>query len=191
MLWVLIRSASSRNKKNNYLDTSLIWNYSETCVRKPRLRLTLKSGWCEKRCLSYKGTCHVILLAKLHGRYLYKTATFPQQPLKPISKVALLHRFHCTCIYLQYIPIWWWLHSTWWDTSELQDYISLANVVYISLANVVLNVTVIPPCALTLSTLGKLFSRKHFEISFPENRIWHFTQIVCTVWNLKSNFLEK
>ena len=72
--------------------------YSETCVREPPLRLTLNSGWCEKRCLSYKGTCHVILLAKLHGMCLYKTATFPQQPLKSISKVALLHRFHC---------IWW------------------------------------------------------------------------------------
>ena len=33
-----------------------------------------------KRCLSYKGTCHVILLAKLHNLYLYKVATFPHQP---------------------------------------------------------------------------------------------------------------
>ena len=35
--------------------------------------------------------------------------------------------------------------------------------------------------ALTLSTLGKIFSRRHFEIFFlffPENRIWHFMQIV-------------
>ena len=32
------------------------------------------------RLLSYKGTCHVILLAKLHDMYLYKTATFPHQP---------------------------------------------------------------------------------------------------------------
>ena len=48
-----------------------------------------------KRCLSYKGTCHVILLAKLHDMYLYKTATFPHQPLKSISKVAFLHRFNC------------------------------------------------------------------------------------------------
>ena len=34
---------------------------------------------------------------------------------------------------------------------------------------------------LTLSTLGKIFSRRHFEIFFlffPENRIWHFMQIV-------------
>ena len=27
--------------------------------------------------------------------YLYKTATFPHQPLMSISKVALLHRFYC------------------------------------------------------------------------------------------------
>ena len=69
--------------------------YSETCVREPPLRLTLNSGWCGKSCLSYKGICHVILLAKLHDMYLYKTATFPHQPLKSISTVAFLYRFHC------------------------------------------------------------------------------------------------
>ena len=34
---------------------------------------------------------------------------------------------------------------------------------------------------LTLSTLGKIFSRRHIEIFllfFPENRIWHFIQMV-------------
>ena len=33
---------------------------------------------------------------------------------------------------------------------------------------------------LTLRTLGKIFSRRDFEIFcfFPENRIWHFMQIV-------------
>ena len=49
-----------------------------------------------ERWLSCKGTCHVILQAKLHDMYLYKTVTFPHQPLKSVSKVALLHRFHCT-----------------------------------------------------------------------------------------------
>ena len=29
-----------------------------------------------ERWLSYKGTCHIILLAKLHDMYRYKTATF-------------------------------------------------------------------------------------------------------------------
>ena len=48
--------------------------YSETCVREPPLRLT--SVVDVERWLSYKGTCHVILLAKLHDMYLYKTATF-------------------------------------------------------------------------------------------------------------------
>ena len=43
-----------------------------------------------ERWLSYKGTCHVILLAKLHDMFLYKTDN-----LKSVSKVALLHRFHC------------------------------------------------------------------------------------------------
>ena len=28
--------------------------------------------------------------------YLYKTTTFPHQPLRSISKVAVLHRFYCT-----------------------------------------------------------------------------------------------
>ena len=70
--------------------------YSKTCVREPPSRLTLNSGWCGKSCLSYKGTCHVILLAKLHDMYLYKTTTFPHQPLRSISKVAVLHRFYCT-----------------------------------------------------------------------------------------------
>ena len=48
--------------------------YSETCVRKPPLRLTLVVG--VERLLSYKGTCHVILLAKLHDIYFYKTDAF-------------------------------------------------------------------------------------------------------------------
>ena len=44
--------------------------YSETCVRKPPLRLTLVVD--VERWLSYKGTCHVILLAKFNDMYLYK-----------------------------------------------------------------------------------------------------------------------
>ena len=50
-----------------------------------------------ERWLSYKGTCHVILLAKLHDMYLYKTDNFfhINHYLKSVSKVALLHRFHC------------------------------------------------------------------------------------------------
>ena len=69
--------------------------YSETCVRKPPLRLTLVAD--VERWLSYKGTCNVILLAKLHGMYLYKTNNFfhINHYLKSVSKVALLHRFHC------------------------------------------------------------------------------------------------
>ena len=72
--------------------------YSKTCVREPPSRLTLNSGWCWKSCLSYKGTCHVILLAKLHDMYLYKTTTFPHQPIRSISTVAVLHRFYCISI---------------------------------------------------------------------------------------------
>ena len=70
--------------------------YSKTCVREPPSRQTLNSGWCGKSCLSYKGTCHVILQAKLHDMYLYKITTFSHQPLRSISKVAVLHRFYCT-----------------------------------------------------------------------------------------------
>ena len=52
-----------------------------------------------ERWLSYKGTCHVILLlAKLHDMYLYKTATFPHQLLKSVSRVAFFHRFRCKCL---------------------------------------------------------------------------------------------
>ena len=47
-----------------------------------------------ERWLSYKGTCHVILLAnhvillaKLHDMYLYKTTIFPHQP--SLFKVCL------------------------------------------------------------------------------------------------------
>ena len=40
-----------------------------------------------ERWLSYKGTCHVILLAKLHDMHLYKTATCPLQP--SLFKVCL------------------------------------------------------------------------------------------------------
>ena len=48
--------------------------YSKTCVRQPPLKLTLVVD--VERGLSYKGTCHVILLAKLHDMYLYKTDNF-------------------------------------------------------------------------------------------------------------------
>ena len=61
------------------------WTYSETCVRQPPLGLTLVVD--VERWLSYKGTCHVILLAKLHDMYLYKTATFPHQPF--LFKICL------------------------------------------------------------------------------------------------------
>ena len=51
-----------------------------------------------ERWLSYKGTCHVILLAKLHDMYLYKTDNFfhINHYLKSVSKVAFLHRFYCS-----------------------------------------------------------------------------------------------
>ena len=51
-----------------------------------------------ERWLSYKGTCHVILLAKLHDMYLYKIDNFfhINHFLKSVSKVALLHRFYCS-----------------------------------------------------------------------------------------------
>ena len=48
--------------------------YSETSVRKLPLKLTLMAD--VERWLSYKGTCHLILLAKLHDMYLYKKDTF-------------------------------------------------------------------------------------------------------------------
>ena len=59
------------------------WMYSKTCVRQPPLKLTLVVD--VKRWLSYKGTCHVILLAKLHDMYLYKTQLFPHQQLFKVS----------------------------------------------------------------------------------------------------------
>ena len=58
----------------SFLHKSICCGYSKACVRKPPLRLTLVVDM--ERWLSYKGTCHVILLAKLHDRYLYKTAAF-------------------------------------------------------------------------------------------------------------------
>ena len=75
--------------------------YSKTCVRQPPLKFTLVVD--VERLLSYKGTCHVILLAKLHDIYLYKTDNFFHiyHYLKSVSKVALLHRFYCI---LQNIP---------------------------------------------------------------------------------------
>ena len=56
-----------------------------------------------EKLLSFKGTCHVILLAKLHDMYLYNTSTFPHQLLKSVSKVALLHRFQC-CMFKSVDP---------------------------------------------------------------------------------------
>ena len=70
-------------------------SYSKTCVREPPLKLTLVVD--VERWLSYKGACHVILLAKLHDMYLYKTDNFFHINLyfKSVLKVALLHRFYC------------------------------------------------------------------------------------------------
>ena len=70
--------------------------YSKTCVIQSPLKLTFVVD--VERWLSYKGTCHVILLAKLHDMNLYKTDNFfhTNHYLKSDSKVALLHRFYCT-----------------------------------------------------------------------------------------------
>ena len=78
-----------------YVPISETNKYSKTCVRQPPLKLTLVVD--VERWLSYKGTCHVILLAKLHDMYLYKTDNFfhINHYLKSVSKVALLHRFYC------------------------------------------------------------------------------------------------
>ena len=70
--------------------------YSKTCVGEPSSRLTLNSGWCGKSCLSYK-----VVLAKVHDMYLYKITTFQHQPLRSISKVAVLHRFYCSIVWSQ------------------------------------------------------------------------------------------
>ena len=48
--------------------------HSKTCVRQSSWKLTLVVD--VERWLSYKGTCHVISLAKLHDMYLYKTGNF-------------------------------------------------------------------------------------------------------------------
>ena len=72
------------------------YEYNKTCVRKPPLRMTLVAD--VERWLSYKGTCHVILLAKLPGMYLYKTDNFIHinHYFKSVWKAALLHKFHCS-----------------------------------------------------------------------------------------------
>ena len=58
-----------------------------------------------ERWLSYKGTCHVILLAKLDDMYLCKTASFHINPncLKSVSEVALLHRFYCMTFNVEFV----------------------------------------------------------------------------------------
>ena len=73
-----------------------IQHYNKTCVGQPPLKLILVVD--VERWLPYKETCHVILLAKLHDMYLYKTDNFfhINHYLKSVLKVALLHRFYCT-----------------------------------------------------------------------------------------------
>ena len=70
--------------------------FSKTSIRQPPLKLTLVLE--VERWLSYKGTCYVILLAKLHDMYLYKTDNFfhINHYLKSVSNVALLQRFYCS-----------------------------------------------------------------------------------------------
>ena len=83
------------------------YKYSKTCVRQPPLKLTLVVD--VERWLSYKGTCHVSLLAKLHAMYLYKTDNFfhIKHYFKSVSKVALLHRFYCTLLYKSMAFLCW------------------------------------------------------------------------------------
>ena len=56
--------SASEIKKNHLFITALFivqfWIYSKTCVRQPPLKLTLVVD--VERWLSYKGTCHVILM---------------------------------------------------------------------------------------------------------------------------------
>ena len=53
--------------------------------------------------LSYEGTCHVILLAKLHDMYIYKTDTFSTSTTKvsleggSLAQLSLYHLF----------TLWW------------------------------------------------------------------------------------
>ena len=90
-----------------WADTQDLWHsylsYSKTCVRQPPLKLTLVVD--VERWLSYKGTYHVILLAKLHDMYLYKTDNFfhINHYLKWVSKAALLHRFDCMSILITFV----------------------------------------------------------------------------------------
>ena len=50
-----------------------------------------------ERWLSYKGTCHVILLAKLHDMYLYKTDNSPHQPILSQSQMWLSYTGFTVC----------------------------------------------------------------------------------------------
>ena len=80
--WVF--SSGGSNITLLYEGVSAYETYSKNCVRQPPLKLTLVVD--VERWLSYKGTCHVILLAKLHDMYLYKTGNFfPHQPLFKVS----------------------------------------------------------------------------------------------------------
>ena len=95
--------APQQDASNGYYNLIFLWKknnstvYSKTCVRQPPLKLTLVVD--VERWLSYKGTCHVILLAKLHDMYFYKTDNFfhINRYLKSVLKVAVLHRFYCSC----------------------------------------------------------------------------------------------
>ena len=88
--------------------------YSKTCVRQPPLKLTLVVD--VERWLSYKGTCHVILLAKLHDMYLYKRDNFfhINHYLKSASKVPLLYRFYCT-LKFQWLNLPWLFRTGFWS----------------------------------------------------------------------------
>ena len=94
-----------------------LW-YSKTCIRQPPLKLTLVVD--VERWLSYKGTCHVILLAKLHDMYLYKTDNFfhINHYLKSVSKVAPLHRFYCTGIFELKHALWVLSRSSWFQEKK-------------------------------------------------------------------------
>ena len=104
------------------------FSYSKTCVRQPTLKWTLVVDM--ERWLSYKGTCHVILLAKLHDMYLYKTDNFfhINHYLKSVSKVALFHRFTVfrkAPMYVNVIKFHTPKFLTKWQMQTVQTHITL------------------------------------------------------------------
>ena len=147
-----------------------------------------------ERWLSYRDTCHVILLAKLHDMYLYKTNThfhinhyfkvsLKGGSLTQVSKiyvVVLIRSASLSCLQ-------WVTHSIFFscrNKKTVSTFWLKKKKKKITSSGAKCNQFLCHVFVLMLNLQGKMFSRHYFVIFSQKSRLWHFMQIVSIGDNL-------